>query len=215
MSRVLLVPIWILLIVLIAGVPAQAQKSKNKRSTSGISEYLEEKGNFASHLWYGGNFNLGFNGNNIYNLFNIGVAPMVGYKIIEPLSIGPRASIQYTYIKGWATDQMVHKVQPISYSLAAFARFKFFRSIFAHVEYEYENAELPYIDTQTGLLFYDLTQDKVLTGRVSRDNLYLGAGYNASTGGFGYEILILYNALSDPTQVALPFLLRFGITYKF
>ena len=216
MSRVVLLPVWILLVFLLASVPAQAQKSKNKRSSSsGISEYLEEKGNFTSHLWYGGNFNLGFSGNNILSVFNLGISPMVGYKIIEPLSVGPRVSLQYTYYKGYATDGLIHKVQPISYSLAAFTRFKFFRSIFAHLEYEYENAELPYVDVITGYLFYDLNQAKIVTERVSRDNLYIGAGYNASNGGIGYEILLLYNALNRPDDLGLPFLIRFGITYKY
>ncbi|MBK8490540.1 MAG: hypothetical protein IPL49_06465 [Saprospirales bacterium] len=212
MSKTYLLPAWIILIFFLASAPALAQKSKTKGS-SGVTEYLDDKGNFASHLWYGGNFNLGFSGNSYYSLFNLGIAPMVGYKIIEPLSVGPRASIQYSFVKGYATDGNIHKVQPLSYSIAAFARFKFFRSIFAHLEYEYENAELPYFSGP--YLYYDAAQAKVATARVTRDNLYIGAGYNASNGGWGYEIMVLYNALSAPDALELPFLIRFGITYKY
>jgi len=212
MSKIYLLPLWVALIFFLASAPAQAQKSK-KRSSSGVSEYLDDKGNFASHLWYGGNFNLGLSGNSYYNLFNIGISPMVGYKIIDPLSVGPRVSLQYNYIKGYGTDGNIHKVHPISYSLAVFTRFKFFRSIFAHLEYEYENAEVPYFSGP--YLFYDATLAKIATERISRDNLYIGAGYNASNGGFGYEILLLYNALSSGSSLELPFLLRFGITYNF
>lgn len=214
MSKALLIPLWISLVFLLASPEAQAQKPKDKRS-SGVSEYLEDKGNFASHLWYGGSFNLGFNGNSYYSLFNIGISPMVGYKIIDPISIGPRVSFQYTFIKGIGTDNNIHKVQPLAYSVAAFSRFKFLRSFFAHLEYEYESEELPYFSGP--YLYYDAAQAKIATVRVNRDNLYIGAGYNTSggQGGFGYEILLLYNALNGANSLDLPFLLRFGLTYNF
>ncbi|MBK6903417.1 MAG: hypothetical protein IPH04_11590 [Saprospirales bacterium] len=215
MKKSNVLPALVLLAFFSALAPAQAQKPKEKRS-SGVSEYLEDKGNFASHLWYGGGFSLGFSGNNIYNVFNLGISPMVGYKIIEPLSIGPRASFQYTFIKGVGTDNQIHKVQPFSYSMGVFTRFKFFRYIFAHLEYELENSEYALVSPQSGLLLYDPTLDKILTQREVRDNLYLGAGYNSSGGqGFGFEILLLYNALNGSNSLDLPFLLRFGMTYKF
>jgi hypothetical protein len=63
MSKKYFLPALILLAFIVSATPLQAQKSKGKRS-SGVSEYLEDKGNFASKLWYGGGFNLGFSGNN-------------------------------------------------------------------------------------------------------------------------------------------------------
>lgn len=202
-----------MLIAFAVSQPLHAQKSRNKRS-SGVSEYLEEKGNFASKLWYGGNFNLGFSGNSYYSLFNLGVAPMVGYKIFPAFSVGPRFSLQYTYIRGIGTDGNIHKVQPISYSYGAFARYKFLRSLFAHVEYEHENAEFPYFSGP--YLYYDATLAKIATARIGRDNVYVGIGYNSSAGmGFGYEIMLLYNTTLPANSPDLPFDIRFGFTYNF
>ena len=130
--------------------------------------------------------------------------------------MGPRVSFQYTYIKGTGTDGRVHKVQPLGYGAGVFTRFKFFRAIFAHLEYEYESAEYPLVSSQTGLLLYDPTLDRIVTQRETRDNLYIGAGYNSSGGsGFGTEILILYNVLIGADSFELPFSLRFGLTYNF
>lgn len=212
MSKRLIFPLFLFLAMVFATSPAFAQKSKSKRS-SGLTEYLDDKGNFASHLWYGGNFNLGLSGNSYYNLFNAGISPMVGYKILPSLSVGPRVSLQYTYIKGLGTDGNVHKVQPVSYSIGAFARFKFLRSLFIHAEYEYENAEFPYFSGP--FLFYDLSQAKIATERIGRDNVYIGAGFNSSANAWGYELLLLYNATAGDNSLTLPFLIRFGITYNF
>jgi hypothetical protein len=213
MSRKYLLPLWIALSLVVAATPLHAQKSKSKRS-SGVSEYLDDKGNFASKLWYGGGFNLGFSGNNYYNLFNLGVSPMVGYKVFPSFSVGPRFSLQYTYIKGIGTDGNIHKVQPISFSYGVFARYKFLRSLFAHVEYEHENAEFPYFNGP--YLYYDASLAKIATERVSWDNVYVGLGYNSSGGnGFGYEIMLLYNVTQPANSFDLPFDIRFGFTYNF
>ena len=119
----------------ISTVDAQRErKTKN-------DEYFDESGNFASRLWYGGGFNLGFTGSSAYNVFGIGISPMVGYKIIENISIGPRASFNYTHIKGTGTDNRIHKIQPIDFGLGAFGRFKVIENFFGQVEFEWESVE--------------------------------------------------------------------------
>jgi len=204
----------LLLLFTLASLPAQAQKSKSKRS-SGVAEYLDDKGNFASHLWYGGNFNLGFNGTSYYNLFNIGISPMVGYRVLEPLSFGPRVTFQYTYLKGTCSDGRVRKTQPLSYGAGVFSRVKFLRNFFVHAEYEYESAEYPLADPFSGYFAFDPDKDRILTQRENRDNVFIGAGYNSSSGrGFGTEILLLYNVLGSEL-LELPFDFRFGLTYNF
>jgi hypothetical protein len=212
-STISFLPFLLLTFLLLAGVPAEAQRSKTKKS-SGVAEYLDDKGSFASRLWYGGGFNLGFSGNSYYNVFNLGVSPMVGYKVFEPFSVGPRVSLQYTYIRGVGTDGNIHKIHPLAYSVGVFARYKIFRSIFAQAEYEYESAELPYFNGP--FLVYDIAQAQIATARINRDNAYLGVGYNSAVnGGFGYEILLLYNFLSTPNSIDLPIVIRFGFTYRY
>lgn len=189
------------------------KKNKKKSKTEKVDKYFDESGSIAQKLWYGGSFNLGFNGNGQINIFNIGVSPMVGYKIIDNFSVGPRVSFQYTYVKGLASDLLVHRTDLLSYSAGLFARYKFFPSIFAHLEYEYENDE--FVVVQNGLLAWDNSQQEVVTGRESRDNAYIGAGFNSGVGDFGYEIVVLYNVLTPASSVELPFSLRFGLTYRF
>ena len=131
----------------IADVDAQnygrKKKKKKKKSpkTEKTDDYFDESGNFASKLWYGGGFNLGFSGNNVNSSFLAGISPMVGYKIIDELSIGPILGIQYNYLKGVSTDGQIRKGNAWSWSAGAFARFKFLRTLFAHAEYGIENNE--------------------------------------------------------------------------
>lgn len=201
----------IILIVFAITLP----EAHGQRRSKPVDEYFDESGGFKHRLWYGGGFNLGFSGNSIYSVFNIGISPMVGYKIIEPFSVGPRVGLNYSYIKGTATDGQVHAVQPVTWAVGAFTRYKLFGAFFAHFEYEYENQEIPLVDGQTGIyLAYDFDEDKVRTVRESKDNVYLGAGYS-SGGIFAYEVMLLYNFLEPENSTRLPFDIRIGFTYKF
>ena len=175
-------------------------------------EYFDESGNFASRLWYGGGFNLGFTGNSAYNVFGIGISPMVGYKIIENISIGPRASFNYTHVKGVGSDGGIHKVQPIDFGIGAFGRFKVIENFFAQVEFEFESREDFFVD---GLGRFAINSDgNVVTQRQARENFYIGAGYS-SGGLFAYEIMILYNTSVPDDTFESPFNYRFGFTYNF
>lgn len=175
----------------------------------------QEAARFTDRLWYGGNFNLGFSGNGVYNIFNLGLAPMVGYKILPPLSAGPRLSFNYFYIRGLGTDGNIHNVHPVAFSAGVFTRVRIIPFLFAHAEYEYENFASPLFSG--AYLFYDNSLGKVPTVRSARDNAYLGLGYNSAggQGGFGYEILLLYNVLAPSNTIALPISLRFGMTYNY
>ena len=164
-----------------------------------------------NNLWYGGNFVLGFAGQGETNQFAIGVTPMVGYKIVDEIvSAGPRIGYIYNTVKGRGTDGGIHRVNLPAFSLGAFARIKPFPNFFGHFEYEYENTKR--YGTIGGLLFVE--NGDVVTTNVTRDNIYIGAGYN-SGGLFGYEILLLYNVNEPEDTIDLPIDIRFGFTYKF
>lgn len=188
------------------------KKKKKKKKKSSESETTFH---LAEHLWYGGGGTLNFSGGNNFNYFIFGLSPMVGYKIIEPVSVGPRFSFSYNYIKGQGNDGMFYKTQPISYSIAAFTRFKFLRSFFAHAELEYESRKVFYVDP-FGYLLIDYITGEIVTDRITRENAYLGLGYNSgSPNGWGYEILVLYNLLVSENSYELPFNIRVGMTYRF
>lgn len=207
----------VLSISLTVETPLQAQhygygkkKKKKKKSPKDAGTF-----NLAEHLWYGGGGTLNFSGGNNFNYFVLGLSPMVGYKIIEPVSVGPRFSFSYNYIKGQGLDGMFYKAQPLSYSAAVFTRFKFLRSFFLHGELEYESREVFFVDP-SGYLVIDPVEGKILTERISKENAYLGAGYNsAAPGGWGYEVLVLYNFLVPDNSYELPFNIRVGLTYRF
>ncbi len=197
--------------------PMQAQHygyGKKKKKKKKKAEKERSTFRLTDHLWYGGGGNLGFSGGNNFNFFTFGLSPMVGYKIIPQVSVGPRLSFNYNFIKGVGSDGFVHKAQPASYSAGLFTRFKFVRMFFLHAEYEYESREVFYVDG-LGYLVLD-NEGNILTDRISRENIYAGLGYtNSSDGRWGYEVLLLYNFLTPESSLELPFDLRVGLTYNF
>lgn len=181
-----------------------AQSKKKQKN----DEYFNESGSFKNKLWYGGGFNLGFGGSTGNSVFSVGVSPMVGYKFIDWLSVGPRLSLNYTNQRVQIAPNVVAKGNYVDYGIGVFSRVKLLNVIFLHGEYEYASQEF-----STG--FVDRTTNKILTERLWRDNAYAGVGYNASNGGFGFEIYGLYNFLLPDNVVISPFTLRFGVTYRF
>lgn len=161
------------------------------------------KSTFASRLWYGGNLILGYSGGNYESLFQVGISPMVGYKVFEGLSIGPRASIIYSaYRLDLGTE--VDKSNTVSWAVGVFARYKIIRSIFVHTEAELEDTPI-YLFNGSALEVF----------RRQRNNFYVGGGYNSGQGAFGYEIMLLYNLNQPDNDVESPFDIRVGFTYNF
>ena len=181
----------------VSTVDAQRSKKKKKDSTE---EYFDESGGFAHRLWYGGGFNLNFGGDQFSSEMILGISPMVGYKINDIISFGPRASIDYyeIFIDGSNPRYLFWGIGP-------FARGKFSESIFAQVEYEIQGV--------TGL--NDASGRPQSNNVGNRNNFYLGAGYQSSGGGLiGYEVMALYNFL-DQNERSLPITFRFGLNWNF
>lgn len=170
------------------------------------SERVRAEG-FPAFLWLGGGFNLGFSGSNNISIFQVGISPMAGYKITEMFSVGPRVSLQYSYMRARNFNGTVDNKHPLSYGIGVFARHKIFRQIFAHAEYEYADQAWAGF---TGSGSFDVQ-------RFQQNNVYIGGGYSS---GFpvAYEILLLYNVhqvdyVIGPIQN--PLSIRFGFTYNF
>ena len=180
------------------------KKKKKKEKVEKNDEYFDESGGFGHRLWYGGGFNLGFTGNNFRSLFQIGISPMVGYKIFDELSVGPRVSLQYNHFRLNLGGGNIEKANATSWGLGAFARYKVFQNFFAHAEYEYENA-----------VGFFLGNNEIITVREKLNNYYLGAGYNSGNGIFGYEIYLLYNFNEREDTTNIPIDFRIGFTYNF
>lgn len=205
MKRILQLSLLLFVLLLTFQVDGFSQGKKKKSDTD---KYFDESGNFASKLWYGGGFTLGFSGNNFESVFQFGLSPIVGYKITENFSVGPRASLVYIFYKAeTGTIDGVESANLFNYGIGAFARYKIARTIFAHVEYGFDN--------EVSTLGYNSISREWEVNRRLNNNAYIGGGYNDGNGVWGYEIYLLYNLIQDDTSLNLPFDIRFGVTYNF
>lgn len=96
------------------------EEPKQEKSTNQLS----------SRIWYGGGFQLGFSSYYGGNVFAFGLSPMVGYKIIEPVSIGPRVEMTYTSFK----QPGFKAVSLFDVDAGVFLRFRVFRGLFLQGE---------------------------------------------------------------------------------
>jgi hypothetical protein len=204
MKKIIQLSFMVLALLVVFSTDTYAQKSKKKKSTT--DEYFDEGGSLKTKLWYGGGFTLGYSGNSFENFFQIGVSPMVGYKITDKFSAGPRVSLVYTnYRVQYGND--VLKANPVSWDAGVFARYKIIPIIFAQIEYQFEN----------GIEGFTVSNGTELEAvRSRRNNFLAGLGYS-NTGGslFGYEIVLLYNTTLPNNVLESPFVIRIGFTYNF
>jgi hypothetical protein len=156
-------------------------------------------------IWYGGNvpFGLGFG---TQTLVQLGVSPMIGYKITPELSVGPRVGFIYSYYsyRNPNTGQVL-RTQPTTWSAGVFARYKFVRQFFAHAEYEYQNLAVPYY-----------VSNGFQIQRYKADNINLGIGLlQGGSGSLQSEILLLYNVNPSIYSTQSPITIRFGLNWHF
>lgn len=154
-----------------------------------------------SKLWYGGGVNIGFGGFNGFNSFVFGVSPMVGYKVVRNLSVGPRVAYDFTSLK----QRGFKSLNLHSFDAGLFVRFRAFLGLFLQGEISNQW----YQDTDY------LTGNKV---QLDRFNQRIGAGWNfGQPGGAGSEISVLYNftVANEIETWQNPIEYRFGFTWKF
>ena len=128
----------------------------------------------------------------------LGISPMVGYKITDRFSVGPRVSLDYqeVFIANFTNPRW------LAWGVGGFGRAKVTQSLFAHIEYAYEQISS----------LNDITPDAQI---LDPHNFYIGGGYSSSAGGaFGYEIVILYNTTENDTG-RVPIDYRVGFTWNF
>jgi len=163
----------------------------------------EQRGDsFGQNLWFGTGAQLGFQGGNNTSFFQIGLSPIVGYKINNIFSVGPRGSFAYNAYKD---DFNGINAKFVTWSAGAFARAKIVYPFFAHIEYSLLN------EVQN----FDANRNAV---RSTRAIPFLGGGVSqggGQGGGAGYEILILFR-LSQADRIGdSPFEFRTGLNFNF
>ncbi|MCC6413678.1 MAG: hypothetical protein IT270_18630 [Saprospiraceae bacterium] len=176
----------------------EEEAPRQQQSSAGFTD-------FKSHLWYGGGVSLGFGASNGGSSFGFGLSPMVGYKIIEQISVGPRLNVYFSSYK----EQGYETLNLFNTELGAFLRGRVFRGLFIQGEISNEWGQEPYYAAPP-------KYEKV---GYQRFNQYLGGGYNFGNGmgGFGSEIGIFYNFAvgSDINSYENPWDYRFVFTWRF
>lgn len=161
---------------------------------------------FGSRLWYGGGVGLNFFGYNNASIFSVGVSPMVGFKIIEPISVGPRMSFTFSSYK----QQNFKALGLFDTEAGVFVRGRIYKGFFLQGELANEWTQQP-----DGTF----TNNRLNKHTLQRFNQYLGAGYNFGNGNapVGSEIGVYYNfAIAGDTETyENPVEYRFGITWRF
>lgn len=155
-------------------------------------------------LWYGSHVNLGFSGSTNLSVFSIGLEPMVGYKVMPFLSVGPRAKMIYTNFRIRDFAGNVEGKGVFDYGLGAFVRPAIYRGFFAQGEVGYENRGQVYLSNQLEVQ------------RIGGINAYIGAGYNSTSGGnLAYEVMLAYdlNLLRINTLDLLNYRVGFTLYY--
>ncbi len=202
MKKIIQMSLLAMTLMVLAQTQAFAQKKKS--SDKANAEYFDESGSFVSRLWFGGGFTLGYAGNQFESLFQLGISPMVGYKVTNNFSIGPRINLQYESYR-IDTGNGVAKANPLTFGGGVFSRYKVIPALFAHVEYELASEVLYSYAGGTDLQ----------TTRIQQNNMYLGLGYTSTGSMFGYEIALLYNINAPENTIQQPFDIRFGFNYNF
>ena len=189
MKKILL----LLLIFPLASLPTiNAQRS-------GADSPLRDK------LWYGLGLTGNYQGGTFTNTLVLGLAPMVGYKITDNFSMGPRASAVVSFYRSRLTGTQVETARPLDWSVGVFARYRIAREFFAHVEYAYQNEAFIFTDF-TGLVI----------DREVNQAIYLGGGYTSRISDqVGIEISLNYYANQPIDDFRNPLNYRFGINYRF
>lgn len=116
--------------------PKQEQKSKEKNPK----------------VYYGGYANLSFG-----QFTRIGFEPLIAYKIFPKFSVGAKLSYEYLKDKRYETDY-----ETSNFGVSVFARRRFFKKLYAHIEYSEMN--------------YKLYNDLGNSDRYWVSFLYLGGG---------------------------------------
>jgi hypothetical protein len=174
-----------------------AAQSRNKKKKSKKEEF-----SIRDRLWYGLGPQFGF------QPFSLGLSPMVGFKVIERISIGPKASLLWIPYKlqGFRTLNLLDT------ELGGFVRVRAFRGLFLQGEIAQAWTQFP--DNPTPANPTELTRRV-----VSQSNPVIGLGWNFSNGegGFSQEIGIYYNfrIANDLNSIQPPVSYRFAFTLGF
>lgn len=200
--------ISLLLLLSFAVVTVAFAQTREDEASEDLDYYQgnnrQQRNTNGGDIWYGAGAQLGFQGGNNQSFFQIGLSPIVGYKLNNFLSVGPRASINYNSFRfdpGFGAPEQKNRF--FTWSAGLFARARVFRGFFAHAEYSLVSD----VD-----VFTDGSEN-----RVTRALPFLGGGLSqgGGPGAAGFEILVLFRLTQPDRLNDSPFEFRTGFNYNF
>ena len=187
-------------LILLFNCHATAQSRKGDTNASQLMD----------KLWFGGGVGLGISS----STFNLSLSPMVGYKLTPAWSAGVRIPFDYNYARLLNTNGSVITYSNVDWGLGAFTRYKLFRGVFAHTEFNHLWLKEPVASTIGGYLIDPENPDRLLLESRQGNEWNLGLGYSSGNR-IGYEISLLYNLLQEENSPAIPWTIRVGFNYNF
>lgn len=158
-----------------------------------------EGNSFKENTWYGAHVGLGFNASSARSDFSVKLAPMMGYRIFDPISVGPRANISYqhTRFRDFGGEPYL-KLNFVDLGLGAFVRAQVYRQYFVQAELMYERVEV---------LTQSLEEEK-----VNGMNAYIGVGMNSGGSNPSADLMLMYDLNLQSLRKLNLIDLRFGFT---
>ncbi len=154
----------------------------------------QEGEKFWDKVYFGGNFGLQFGDQTV-----VDVNPLIGYRLTEKLSVGFTAT--YIYYKFKDPYNPSYSYSSDIYGGSIFTRYFLLENIFAHIEGEVLNLEVP---------------NYVLNRYVREDifGFYVGGGYRQPLGDrSSLNILLLYNLNEDRNSPYQNPIIRIGFGF--
>ena len=179
------------------------------------TENEEAKGFNPNNLIFGGGFTLGMGG----GITNIGIAPVLGYRITDKFSAGIGLGYEYLSVKFYNayTDKngirRDYTQKTSIYSANLWARYLIWDNIFVHVE------PGMIMWSKVNNVYYDPTNDKVIED-VNKNllvpRLLLGGGLRQPISDrVSFVMMGLYDVIQDPNSPYNGLDIRFGIMAGF
>ena len=159
-------------------------------------------------IWYGAGAVLQYQGGTYSSQFRIGVNPIIGYKLNNFLSVGPRASIIYNAYRFDTGGGGKLSFRNWTWSVGAFTRAKIYRGFFVQAEYSL---------LSDVVLTLDPSGSQINELRATRAVPFLGAGLSqgGGPGAAGFEIAVMFRLTQPDRLNDSPYEFRTGFNYNF
>lgn len=183
-----------------------AQNIYNSSGRSNARKPAKKSGFNTDKLVLGGDFRFSFGQG-----LSVGVAPMVGYQLVDNFFMGVRLGYSYSMFREnfngiLPNGKSTFNFNSNDYSGSIWARYLVFQSFYIHVEAEFNSYKAWYGN-------WDYDKNKFYSERLTAPSVLVGVGFRQPiTDRVSLNTTILYDVLQDPYSY---YLNRGGFDYRF